>query len=59
MRIGWTDGNIISVGFYPKAKSKSSVAVQHARLPDKATAERLKKYWSEKLDELGRMFWET
>ena len=53
MRIGLSDGSIVAVGFYPKAESKSSVAVQHAKLPDKATADRLKKYWSERLDELA------
>jgi len=29
---------IIAVGFYPKGKTKSSVAVQHTKLPDKKTA---------------------
>ncbi len=53
MRIGWSDGSIIAVGFYAKGASKSSVAVQHAKLPDRDTAERLKHYWSERLDALG------
>jgi hypothetical protein len=56
MRIGWSDGSIIAVGFYPKAKRKSSVAVQHGKLPDKETADRLKKYWTERLDELTALF---
>ncbi|MFN2637570.1 MAG: hypothetical protein ABR585_11120 [Gemmatimonadaceae bacterium] len=50
MRIGWSDGNIVAVGFYPKGNAKSSVAVQHPKLPDKAAADRLKQYWSERLD---------
>jgi len=53
MRIGWSDGTIIAVGFYPKSKSKSSVAVQHTKLPDRQTADGLKKYWSERLDALS------
>ena len=58
MRLGWSDGSIIAVGFYPKAKGKSSVAVQHEKLPDKETADRLKQYWSERLDELAGVLWE-
>jgi hypothetical protein len=53
MRLGWSDGTIIAVGFIPKGKSKSSVAVQHTKLPDRETADRLKKYWSEQLDALS------
>jgi hypothetical protein len=53
MRIGWSDGSIIAVGFYAKGASKSSVAVSHAKLPDRDTAERLKQYWTERLDALG------
>jgi hypothetical protein len=53
MRIGWPDGAIIAVGFLPKGKTKSSVALAHARLPDRATADGLKKYWSDRLDALG------
>jgi hypothetical protein len=53
MRIGWSDGSIIAVGFMAKGESKSSVAIQHTKLPDRETAERLKKFWSEKLDALG------
>lgn len=53
IRIGWSDGSIIAVGFYAKGASKSSVAVQHAKLPDRDTAERLKQYWAERLDALG------
>lgn len=53
MRLDWTDGSIIAVGFAAKGKDKSSVAVQHTKLPDRATADRLKKYWSDRLDALG------
>lgn len=53
MRIGWSDGSTIAVGFYAKGASKSSVAVQHAKLPDRETAERLKQYWTERLNALG------
>jgi len=53
MRLDWTDGSIIAVGFAAKSRDKSSVAVQHTKLPDRATADRLKKYWSDRLDALG------
>jgi hypothetical protein len=52
MRLGWSDGTIIAVGFYPKGKTKSSVAVQHTKLPDKKTADRLKQYWTDRFDAL-------
>jgi hypothetical protein len=55
MRLDWTDRSIIAVGFAAKGKSKSSVAVQHAKLPDRETADRLKQYWSDRLDALGEL----
>ena len=55
MRLGWSDGTIIAVGFLPKGKSKSAVAVQHTKLPNKDTADRLKTYWAEQLATLGEV----
>jgi len=55
MRIDWNDSTIIAVGFAAKGKSKSSVAVQHAKLPDRDTANRIKQYWSDRLDALGEV----
>ena len=55
MRLDWTDRSIIAVGFTAKGQSKSSVAVQHTKLPDRETANRLKQYWSERLDALGEV----
>jgi len=43
------------VGFLPKGKTKSAVAVSQDKLPDKETASRLKLYWSDKLDALGKI----
>jgi hypothetical protein len=59
MRLGWPDGSIIAVGFLTKGKSKSSVAVQHEKLPDRETANRLKQYWSDRLDALGELLSEA
>ena len=53
MRLDWGDKSIIAVGFMPKGSSRSSVAVQHTKLPDRETANRLKDYWSDRLDALG------
>ena len=55
MRLGWDDGSIIAVGFTPKGKSKSAVALAHMKLPDRETANCLKEYWSERLDALGEV----
>jgi len=55
MRLDWNDRSIIAVGFAAKGKSKSSVAVQHEKLPDRDTAEHLKQYWSDRLDALGEV----
>jgi hypothetical protein len=55
MRLDWTDSTIIAVGFAAKGKSKSSVAVQHAKLPDRDTADRVKQYWSDRLDALDEV----
>jgi len=55
MRLDWNDRSIIAVGFAAKGKSKSSVAVQHEKLPDRDTAERLKQYWTDRLDALGEV----
>ncbi len=55
VRLGWSDGGIVAVGFTAKGKDKSSVAVQHTKLADRDTSDRFKKYWSEKLDALGEV----
>jgi hypothetical protein len=55
MRLGLTDGSIIAVGFTAKGRSKSSVALAHTKLPDRETANRLKEYWSNRLDALGEV----
>jgi len=52
MRLGMSDGTIVAVGFLSKGKSKSSVAVQHTKLSDRDSANRLKQFWSERFDSL-------
>ena len=55
LRLAFTDGTVVVVGFTPKGRSKSAVAVQHTKLPDRTAAEGLKRYWTEKLDQLGAL----
>ena len=55
MRLDWNE-SIVAVGFTPKGSAKSAVAVQHTKLPDRDTANRVKQYWSDRLDALGDLF---
>jgi hypothetical protein len=52
IRLGLADGGILAVGFTPKGKTKSAVAVSQAKLPDRKTAERQKQYWAERFEAL-------
>ncbi len=53
VRITWDDGTPVEVGFTAKGTGKSSVQIQHRKLPDRATATRIKAFWTERLDALG------
>ncbi|MGQ0766891.1 MAG: hypothetical protein ACT4OZ_14680 [Gemmatimonadota bacterium] len=55
MRLDGGDKTIVAVWFTPKGRDKSSVAVVHTRLPDRAAAESQKKWWAERLDKLGAL----
>jgi hypothetical protein len=55
IRLDWTDGSIIAIGFTSKGKSKSSVALEHSKLADRDAATAIKEYWSERLDALGEV----
>jgi len=55
MRITWPDGTSVVVGFLSKGKGKSSVQVQHGKLPDKAAADKVKAFWGERLGALGEV----
>ena len=59
MRLGWNDGSIIAVGFIAKGTAKSSVAVQHTKLPNREAADHLKKYWSDRMDALAAVLAQT
>ena len=55
MRLDGRDGSIVAVGFWSKGPGKSAVAVQHTKLRDPPAASEVKRYWSERLDALGRV----
>ncbi len=55
MRIAWDDGTFVEVLFTPKADKKSSVALTHSKLPDKAVADKMKSWWSERLEALASL----
>jgi hypothetical protein len=53
IRLGFVDGSIVAVGFTPKGDAKAMVALSHAKLPSKEAAEKVKRYWTERLAALS------
>jgi hypothetical protein len=53
MRIRMEDDTVVEIGFYPKGDAKSSVAIQHMKLPDKSSAQKMKAWWAERFDALA------
>jgi len=53
MRLAWPDGSNVDLWFAAKAPDKSQVAIQHAKLPNRTAATRMKKYWEERLESLA------
>ena len=54
MRARWEDGTPVDIGFYARG-AKSQVALQHRKLPTKADAERMRAYWSARLEALASL----
>jgi len=55
MRLAWDDDTVVDVGFYAKGRGKSTVAVQHQKLPSKAAADAMKKAWAEQFARLDQL----
>jgi uncharacterized protein YndB with AHSA1/START domain len=53
MRVTWGDDQLVQFFFAPKSAKKSTVTVQHQKLPDRGAAEAMKKAWGEHFDRLG------
>jgi hypothetical protein len=52
-RFDWGEGSTrVNVTFLDKGSEKSTVAVEHRRLPDAAEADRIKAFWRERLSSL-------
>jgi hypothetical protein len=52
MRLQWPDGTVVVVGFTAKGAAKSSAAIAHTKLPDRAASTNMKKYWTERFEAL-------
>lgn len=55
VRFGWGDGSVVQAYFTPKGAGKTAVAIQHMRLKDKATAERFRGFWAERLGAVAEL----
>lgn len=55
MRLDMGDGTSVEVYFMAKGAAKSSVAVAHSKLTDRAAVEARKAWWSERLDALAEL----
>jgi hypothetical protein len=53
IRVDWHDGSKVNLFFVAKGPAKSTLAVQHAKLPSKPDVERAKSLWGERLDALA------
>ena len=54
LRVSWLDNKTsLEVNFYDKGDSKAQVVVQHSKLANMNEAEKMKKYWKEKLEKLS------
>ena len=52
IRILWPDNTTLSVNFWPKGPLKCQVVPQHGKLATPEAAEKMKAYWTEKLEAL-------
>jgi hypothetical protein len=55
LRITWPDASSVVVYFEGKGTGKSQVVIQHEKLADKAAADQMKSYWTERLKSLQGM----
>jgi uncharacterized protein YndB with AHSA1/START domain len=55
LRVTWEGGTLALFGFTAKGGTKSAVAVEHQKLPDRFAAQALKTAWDEYFDRLARI----
>ena len=56
LRFAWVDGKTRAQAEFLDKGSKTAVTVTHSKLPDAKAAARMKKYWSEQLEQLADQF---
>jgi uncharacterized protein YndB with AHSA1/START domain len=56
LRLTWEDGTSVEVYLTSKARSKTQVAIQHTKLPNKEASDRMKGFWTWHLDALASRF---
>src|SRR5262245_24773825 len=56
MRRQEPDGTIVAIWFTPKGQTKSVVALAHTKLRDKASSDKAKGDWGDRLDALATLF---
>lgn len=54
MRLSWENDQLVQFYFVDKGP-RSAVAVQHQKLPDKASADKLKTWWGQRFDALSKI----
>ena len=54
IRLSWSDGTLVEARLVEKRPDKTAVTVQHNKLPDAETAERMKAYWAAALERLRK-----
>lgn len=52
IRLAWADGSRVDVALTTKGPEKTTLIVQHNKLPDADAAERMKAYWAAALENL-------
>ena len=55
VRMTWPDGTSVEVWLDPKGPAKTSTAVTHRKLRDKADVDARKAYWTERLNTLAHL----
>ena len=52
VRLGWPDGTRVQAQFDARGQNRTTVAVEHQRLPDAAQVPTMRTYWQERLEAL-------
>lgn len=55
IRITWSDGTDVVVGFYSKSEGKCQVVAQHGKLKDAKAGAKMKAFWSNALERLKEL----